>query len=97
MRNQPPGNFEDMNDKAEPFSMTVYLKPEGAWWVRLTDDRGNIEDKGPIGWKGEGTFHGQGLDSVVFWIPKGYAYQNWQESEDGSYTAVLYRKHPGFD
>lgn len=76
--------------------MTVYPKPDGTWWIRLTDDRANVETKGPIAWKGEGTFYNHGLNSVVSWIPKGYAYRSWQEMEDGSYTAVLYRQHPMF-
>jgi hypothetical protein len=85
-----------MNNEAEPISMTVYRKPDGTWWVRLTDDQGNVENNGPIAWKGEGTFYTHGLNSVVFWMPKGYAYQAWQEMEDGSFTAVLHREASWF-
>lgn len=83
-----------MNNETEPISMTAYRKPDGTWWVRLTDDQGNVENRGPITWKGDGTFYSHGLNSVASWIPRGYAYRgsgSWQETEDGSYTAVLYK------
>lgn len=86
-------------DEAEPLSMTVYPKPDGSWWVRLAYASGEVEDKGPMGWNGEGGFYLKGLDFVRRWIPKGYAYQgsgSWQDMEDGSYVAVLYRRDPRF-
>lgn len=91
-----------MNHEPEPLSMTVYRKPNGDWWIRLEHDSGEAEDLGKIGWDGEGGFYNRGLDFVVSRIPKGYVYPgagSWQETEDGphtSYTAVLYRRHPGF-
>ncbi|WP_026537060.1 hypothetical protein [Arthrobacter sp. 9MFCol3.1] len=85
-----------MGNEAEPISMTVYPKTDGTWWVRITDAQGNVEDKGPISWKGEGTFHSNGLNSLVSWLPKGYVYQSWQEMDVGSHTAVLYRQASWF-
>jgi hypothetical protein len=85
-----------MKNEPEPISMTVYPKPDGTWWFRLSDDLGNVKNKGPIAWNGEGGFYKQGLNFVLPWIPKGYAYQSWQEMGDSSYTTVVYRLHPGF-
>ncbi|MDQ0690943.1 hypothetical protein [Arthrobacter sp. W4I7] len=85
-----------MSNEADPISMMVYPKPDGTWWVRITDAQGNVEDKGPTSWKGEGTFFSHGLNSVVSWRPKGYAYQAWQETGDGAYTAVLHRQASWF-
>lgn len=45
--------------------MTVYPKPNGTWWIRLSDDLGNVKNKGPIAWNGEGGFYNQGLNFVV--------------------------------
>ena len=85
-----------MNNELEPISMTVYPKSDGTWWVRLTDNQGNAENKGPISWNGEGTFYAHGLNFVISWVPKGYVYQAWQETEDGSFTAVLHRQASWF-
>lgn len=85
-----------MSNEAEPISMMVYPKPDGTWWVRITDAQGNVEDKGPTSWKGEGSFFSHGLNSVASWLPKGYAYRAWQEIGDGTYTAVLYRQASWF-
>lgn len=49
--------------------MTVYRKPDGTWWVRLTDDQGNAENKGPIAWKDEGTFYTHGLEVLTLGGP----------------------------
>lgn len=79
--------------------MTAYRQPNGEWWLRVEHDSGEIEDLGKINWDGEGGFHLRGLDFVASRVPNGYAYRgsaSWQETEDGSYTSVLYRRHPGF-
>jgi hypothetical protein len=85
-----------MSSEAEPFSATVYQESDGTWWVRITDDQGNSEARGPLAWDGAGRFYEQGLNAVVVHLPAGYGYKSWQDANDGTYIASLYRKWPGF-
>ncbi|WP_077490876.1 hypothetical protein [Sinomonas mesophila] len=85
-----------MSRDAEPVSMTVYRKPDGTWWVRLWDDSFRIMGEWPIRWNGDGSFQQEGLNHVVRFLPEGYACANWEYADDGSYTALLYRRYPGF-